>query len=432
MTYKNGCGKMDLEGIKMTDNREIKSNPNEETKPRKVSDVFKLNIERASQAEREHMAMLADEFAKKFQDKYVEADEEAIEATITIERPITKLSSLAETYERFRRYNKGKGVAADTIKYYETNYNRLSAFLTFTLTDVESYQRMSLDMMVKHGSIYPIVALEQSNFEEEYREYLTDVEGLKPHTVLNAMRAYRAFYYFCSRENEWLKPKKIIIKDIEPHIKPLYTKEQLDKILEQPDMSKATFVEYRDWVIVNYAYNTANRRGSICGIQMKDLAELEDGYISIQVQKNKKPKRLYVPAKVVSILRKYIKLTRSEATNEDYLFCSDRGQKLTPNALSQSIRKYMENRLGDDCPKEVGLHLLRHQYAAEYMKGETANIFDLQKQLGHDTLYMTKYYADKYGQPNGDNLELHAPINKRKATKGYSKMKVDLTGKKVK
>lgn len=402
----------------------------EKVKRTKISDKFEFEIQKSSDEERQRMAELATLFTNKMEAIEPEEEERVIKSKFVIEKKLDSLSSIAEGFERFRRYNRGKGVSDETVRYYETNYKRLTSFITFNILSLEEYKKLSYEEMEVYGCRYPMVVMENSDFEEKYREYLKEVAELKPQTVLNAMRAYRAFYYFCSRENKWIREKKIKIAAEEANIKPLFTEEQLDKLLIKPKVLECSFCEYRNWVIINYAYNTGNRRSSICGIQMKDLGEIEEGYISIQVQKNKKPKRLYVPSKVVSILKEYIRYYRDDAASEDYLFCSDRGEQLTPNALSKSIEWYMRSRLGDDTPPQIGLHMLRHQFAAEYMKGESANIFDLQKQLGHDTLYMTKYYADKYGNPNGSNLELHAPINKRKSKKGYSKIKIKVDDKK--
>lgn len=354
-----------------------------------------------------------EEFSEEEANELLAAMDEPRETLITIaEDDMNAMSSFQSFIDRFVTFHKGKGSSEQTIRYYLTNYQRLMDFFSWKVPNTKG----------KPVTDYPITLMAHNSFEALYRDYLTTEKGLKEQTVVSSMRAYRAFYYFCSRENDWLPRKTIKLAQPELPLKPLFTEEQLDKILRKPDKIKDNFIEYRNWVIVNYVYNTGNRCGSIVGIKMKDLGEIDEGFILVQVQKNRKPQRLAVPMKVVSLLKQYIRAYRSAATPEEYLFCNEYGEGTTANAMTQSIQKYMDKRLGEDKPEGAGLHRLRHQFAAEYMKDE-GSMFDLQKQLGHRSLYMTKHYADKYGKPNHDNLEAHAPINKRRMKVGRKKIK---------
>lgn len=358
------------------------------------------------------------DFAAMFSKKF--ATKKPIHGEIVLPEEFNAYTPFFKVISRFLSYQRGKGNAEDTVSAYAKNLRKLTKFVAFVATDEAEYNELMDEERIDAGTLYPIGVMTIPEFEEKYREFMREVEGISEQSIISAMRGYRAFYYYCSRENKWLPEKTISIKMVEPPIKPLLTEEELDTILEKPKDYKHNFVQYRNWVIINYAYNTGARNGTMCGIKMKDLTELDEGFILCQIQKNKKPKRIYVPQKVIQILREYISLYRSDATPEDYLFCNIYGQQISRSTLSKSIKDYLRDCLGEDT--HAYLHLFRHQFAAEYMKDE-GSMFDLQKQLGHATLYTTKHYADKYGQPNGENIEKHSPINKRKSKVGRAKIK---------
>lgn len=359
-----------------------------------------------------------EQFAEMFNRKF--AEKKPIHGTIVLPEEFNAYTPFMKVIARFLSYQKGKGNSLETIHAYTKNLHKLTKFVAYVVSEEEDYNALTAEQQIDAGTLFPISVMTLPEFEEKFREFMREVEGISEQTIISTMRGYRAFYYYCSRDNKWLPEKTISIKMIEPPIKPLLTEEELDAILTKPKDYKRNFVAYRNWVVINYAYNTGARNGTMCGIKMKDLTELDEGYILCQIQKNKKPKRIYVPQKVIQILREYISLYRSEATAEDYLFCNTFGQQLSRSTMSKSIKDYLRSCLGEDT--SAYLHLFRHQFAAEYMKDE-GSMFDLQKQLGHATLYTTKHYADKYGQPNGENIEKHSPINKRKAKAGRAKIK---------
>lgn len=353
-------------------------------------------------------------------DNLFEYSDNTVHQTIMIPNDLNTLTSLYEAFDKYRSFKKMEGVSPETLKNLDRFYKVFHAFITpFTVKrdEREKHTEEQLDIV---AHITPISVLVSDRIDELFRDYLEDVRELAPMSVFTIMTLYRAFYNWLSIEMGVLPPRVIKIKRVRAPIKALYTDEQLDKLLEKPKNYRENFVAHRDWLVVVYTYNTGNRARSIVNIQMKDLVELNDGYIILNKTKNGKPERTVVPPQVIKLLREYIKLWRSDADAEDYLFTNQYGEPIKAKYLGAIVAKYNKSRLGEGAPTSI--HLFRHQYAAEFMRDD-GNMFDLQKQLGHSTLDMVRHYAEHYGKPNRDNIISHAPINRRKIKGGRVKIK---------
>lgn len=348
-----------------------------------------------------------------------EESERVIHSRIILPRDITRTTPIWEVVDRYIAYKRAEGLSEATIKGIEVFIDNFYTFLAIKTIPAEELQTFTKEELLQHIAILPIMVLETDNLDELYKLYLMD-RGNKENTVWQMMSRYLIFYRYCSDVLECINPKRFVLKRPQQKIKPLYTNEQLDKLLEKPHDYKTNFKAHRDWLIILYTYNTGNRRRSIINIKMEDLAELDDGFIIINTTKNKKPQRIVVPQRLVMIIKEFINIWRYDTTKEDYLFTNEYGEQLSGDNLTKIVARYNEKILGKGCPTSI--HLLRHQYAAEYIKDE-GSMFDLQKQLGHSTLDMVKYYAEHYGKPNKENIESHAPINRRKNTTTREKLK---------
>ena len=344
---------------------------------------------------------------------------QTIRQKIVISRDLSRLSTINEISERYIAFKKMNGLSQDTITNTEAFFRLLYRFIAFITVEPDDLKLIEPDELLARMSITPIMVLEAEYFEELFRDYLAQ-RGDKPTTIHTNMMRLKTFYTYCSDELKIIRPKTITLKQPQTPIKSLYTDEQLDILLTKPKDYKTNHKAHRNWVIYNYVYNTGNRRLTICNIKMKDLSEMDDGFIILNRTKNKKPQRIVVPYKLVQILKEYIELWRYDAAPEDYLFVNHFGEGITPEGLTAMIAKSNRELLGEGAPTSI--HLFRHQYAAEYIRDE-GSMFDLQKQLGHSTLKMVQHYAEHYGKPNADNITSHAPINRRKRSGVKEKIK---------
>jgi integrase/recombinase XerD len=114
-------------------------------------------------------------------------------------------------------------------------------------------------------------------------------------------------------------------------------------------------------------------------------------------------------------LAEYIQYRKGELT--DYLFCSIYGEKLTPNALGHSIRKYNIKRgVG-----KTSIHLFRHTFAKNWILAG-GDIFRLQKLLGHSSMDIVREYVNMFSDDLQKDFDRFNPLEQIVYNGSYIKM----------
>lgn len=114
-----------------------------------------------------------------------------------------------------------------------------------------------------------------------------------------------------------------------------YSDAELKILLKKPDLKRCTFVEYRNYVIVNFLISTAVRLNSLINIKIKDI-DLENEVVHVNVTKNRKPLILPLNRTIIKILKEYLKI-RQYKSNEEYLFCKAYNRQLCKKTLNGSL-----------------------------------------------------------------------------------------------
>jgi integrase/recombinase XerD len=72
-------------------------------------------------------------------------------------------------------------------------------------------------------------------------------------------------------DNDYLKPFKIhLLKQKEEPLK-FYSDDDIQKLIAKPNVRECSFVEYLDWVMINYFIETGNRLRSVINIKVSDI-----------------------------------------------------------------------------------------------------------------------------------------------------------------
>lgn len=208
--------------------------------------------------------------------------------------------------------------------------------------------------------------------------------GNRDTTVQTKVKSIRTFLYWCMNDERKYCPSfRIPLPKAEERIKELYTNEELDLILAQPQSNDLT--EWRNWAAVNTIVRTGIRRASACELKWPDI-DFDRKCLLLRHSKNKKQQYVPLPSDAIEVLTIWRSLSPVDA--EGYVFFSTyKETKLSPNSLTQAIRKYNLMR----GVKKTSVHLMRHTYATTYLRkgGESAK---LQRILGHQTAEMTQRY----------------------------------------
>ena len=245
-------------------------------------------------------------------------------------------------------------------------------------------------------------------------------EDVKPISINGYIMRIKAFLKWCmDEEREYLKPFKIQTLKVQEEVVKLFSDEDLEKLLEKPRRNDS-FATWRSYTIVNWVLATGNRAATICDVQIGDI-NFGKKEITLRHTKNKKSQVIPLSSSLSSVLKEYIKMWRSDATLDDYLFPNIGNEKMTTRCLSEGFVRYCNAR----GTTRQNIHGLRHNFAKAWVQNN-GNMFVLQKVLGHSSLEMTRRYVKLFSEDIKEDYDKYAALDSMKRssnrTKKVSKM----------
>lgn len=238
--------------------------------------------------------------------------------------------------------------------------------------------------------------LNEENFQVEnlnlehiknYIIFLTN-EGKSILTILRHVSTLKSFYLFLINE----KKIKCNIDQLDlpkkpQHLPTVLSFEEVESLLEQPDMSKPSGI--RDRAMLEVMYATGLRVSELLTIEKKNLS-IEKKQIRIF---GKGAKERYVPISSFALeyLIKYINEVRNESPyrNSKYIFINKEGKPLSRQAFWQIIKNYA---LKAGIIENVTPHTLRHCFATHLLENG-ADLRSVQEMLGHSDISTTQIYT---------------------------------------
>ncbi len=331
---------------------------------------------------------------------------------------------LLDLFTEFKTAQEDKGNSQKTIDFYVRGYFKLCEFIDMVYMKAPAAKELGLPVPTKPtpladvsdkeavnraGAFFPISILTTDGLERDYRKYLASL-GVNEQTIAAYFRAYRAIAYFAMEEG-WIPRRKISIKQPEPPIKNCYTDDEIKRLVRKPKTDD--FLENRNWVMVNYFLATGNRVSSVADLRIGDV-DLDEGYITVNRQKNGKPTRIPLVKKITRILRAYIDDYRTEVNGvpvglNEPLFCNLYGEELSENGIKKAIANYNRSRNVE----KTSVHLFRHTFAKKWII-DGGDLLQLEKMLGQSSLKMVQHYSNLYASDIKEQAEKHAAIAKTK------------------
>ena len=299
-------------------------------------------------------------------------------------------ATIEETFSDFIISRKTKGLAEKTLQSYQSQFQAVARHMDVKM-DIAMLQKADLDEM--------IISMRDAS--------------LSPNSINSYTRTLKSFFSWCNEQG--ITRLNIPLYKAEETVKETYSDAELAALLKKPDIRKATFAEYRDWVIINFLLNCGSRAATVRAIQIRDV-DLDGGMVFYRHTKNRKAQVIPLCSAMVAILREYLRHRGGEAA--DYLFCTETGSQLTENGLRQSIARYNTRR----GVQKTSIHLFRHTFARKYLIDCGGDAFTLQKLLGHSTLAMTKHYCAIFDADLTKNYDNFSPLAQLKSNSTRIKM----------
>jgi site-specific recombinase XerD len=204
--------------------------------------------------------------------------------------------------------------------------------------------------------------------------YLIDVRRLKPSSVNTYNSALRFFFGVTLNQN--INYKQVPRQKQRRRIPDILTREELAKIFDACDT-------LRDKALLMTIYSAGLRLSEVVNLRVRDI-DSKDMRIFILKGKGDRDRFTLLSQINLEVLREYWKRYRPH----DRLFLTKQGTPVTPRAVQDIFKKYVE-KVG--ITKNVSVHSLRHAFATHLLE-DGANVIHIKQVLGHTHIQSTTFY----------------------------------------
>jgi integrase/recombinase XerD len=232
-------------------------------------------------------------------------------------------------------------------------------------------------------------------------------EGRSQTTVSRIYDVLSALFSFLEREEIWetnpmrkVSKPKATAKLIEP-----LSVDEVSTLLATCDTK--TFPGIRNKLIVALLFDTGMRASELTNLDLSDI-DLEQYAILIRHGKGDKPRTVYFGLEVAKLMRRY--LAKRGNQRHDKLIVTSQGDPTDRYWLNR-----MMSRLGKKAGVKANPHLFRHSCGVAMLRNG-ADVFTVQKLLGHSTLMMTRHYSQLADRDVQEKHRLYSPSDRLRKT----------------
>jgi integrase/recombinase XerD len=263
------------------------------------------------------------------------------------------------------------------------------------VNSVESYARdLALLAEFAAGRGRPLAALTRADLEGLVRDLMS--EGRSPRSVARAVACYRGFYRFLVVDG---RAKASPASDLQPprawKMLPRYLSiEEVDRLLEQPDVTTARGL--RDRALIELLYATGMRVSELIGLRPADV-NLDASYLTC-TGKGDKQRIVPVGDEAAQWVGRYVREARPVLLGKKtspWLFVNARlragrtRQGLTRVGFWKVLKAYAKQA---GLKRSISPHVLRHSFATHLLE-RGADLRAIQMMLGHADLSTTQIYT---------------------------------------
>lgn len=320
---------------------------------------------------------------------------------------------------QFLGEQRARGNSEETVKGYGRVFKKFCLFAAYMYGEADGKRIWDLDKseeeLVEIGSLFTLDILEADDLIDDFRYYITEMENSSEITANYYIRHLKAIIKYFAEQGV-IDDRKIVIKDIKPDIKDVYTDEELRKLLKKPH-DEDDFIECRNWVMINTFLGTGCRVSTLAALRVGDI-DFDNNLIIMNKQKNGTPNIVPLQqATLAPVLREYIYSWRSDEEGNPILnaqlFCRSDGEETTVNAIKQAVASYNKSR----GVEKTSCHLFRHTFAKKWiLAGKSA--IELKKVLNHSSMKMVEHYSNLWAKDTEASIEEASALSQVKKPMG--------------
>ena len=238
---------------------------------------------------------------------------------------------------------------------------------------------------------------EKIEFEEvDYRvvrHYLSVLkeQGRQASSINRTISSIRSFYKFLVREGYVSSsPMQLVHALKTPRKLPVVVEqEKMVNLLNQGRIDAESFVEARDFVILELLFGTGIRLSELLAIRERDI-DIYNKRILIFGKRNKE-RLVPVHQTLLTEIRHYLKLKYAQnfKNNVTNLIVTKEGKRAYPSLIYRTVNRYLGLITSQD---KRSPHVLRHTFATTLLNNG-ADLNAIKELLGHAGLAATQVYT---------------------------------------
>lgn len=214
------------------------------------------------------------------------------------------------------------------------------------------------------------------------------INKISPRSIVRRISTIRGFYLFLQRENLYRQQIPKIDLPKRATILPTYlTVEEVESLLEQPDLSKNGGI--RDRAMLEVMYSSGLRVSELLNLTFKNL-NAQKGIITL-IGKGSKERRVPIGDFAMEYLSNYLEKVRykDKVTKNSFIFVSKLKKPLSRQYFHRIIKNYASKA---GIRKNISPHTLRHSFATHLLENG-AQLRVVQEMLGHSNIATTQIYT---------------------------------------
>jgi len=265
-----------------------------------------------------------------------------------------------------------RSCAASTIHDYSKELTRLEKFLVDQNTNDLNSVNISL--------------------LREYLYFSKDTRNLSQTSISKVIAIIKSFFNYLEEEEIIIKnpTRKIRMPKKINRIPAIISKTEFDLLISSVDFapSRCRKNMLRDKLIITMLFYTGIRRAELLNLNWNDL-NLENNVLIVKSGKGNKDRIIPIHKCLVPLIDFY--LTQRLPLKNNSLFIGESGKKLSRSVFISILKMYLK--ISGLAKKGYSAHSFRHSFATHLIESG-ADIFKVQRLMGHQSLDTTKVYIN--------------------------------------
>lgn len=271
-----------------------------------------------------------------------------------------------ELINRYISYLRTKGLSKNTLDAYYRDIKRFIDFLSKRQEEIKDVEEVTI---------------------MAYVQFLQKNKRANSSIVRNIV-SIRNFYKYLSKKGIMEEDPVINYEmpKIKRNIPQILTIEEVDELLNAPDLSEGKGI--RDKAMLEVMYATGMKVSELLNITIFDI-NLNLMYIKCRGSKHRE-RIIPIGSYAVNCLEKYLQIRPSiNVYNLDYLFLNLKGTQMTRQGFWKIVKQYAKI---SNIKKSITSYTLRHSFAVHLLQNG-ADIRSVQELLGHSDMSATQIYS---------------------------------------